>query len=38
MKKRWVLIIILAIIGLAALFIGIKLNQAAFVHQHSTTL
>jgi hypothetical protein len=38
MKKRRLFIIILAIIGLTALFIGIKLNQAAFVHQQSTTL
>jgi len=38
MKKRWLLIIIVAIIGITSLFIGIKIEQAAFVHQQSTSL
>jgi heme A synthase len=38
MKKRWLLIIIVALIGITSLFIGIRLEQAAFIHQQSTSL
>ena len=38
MKKRWLVIIIVMIIGLAVLFIGVKLEQVALIHHHSTTI
>jgi len=38
MKKRWLLIIIVALIGITSLFFGIRLEQAAFIHQQSTSL
>jgi hypothetical protein len=38
MKKRWLVVIIVAIIGITSIFIGIRLEQPAFIHQISTSL